>query len=117
MFTDSIGQVLVMDYAPYGSMSAYVMARGRLPEKLARWFYQQLIVALDFCHKQVSAPPLPHGTPGLLRPLSYPSKGMFEILSCVSYVCPRLIMLLLSTALSVGCGHSRPVARQDVVHK
>ncbi len=46
---------LVMEYAPGVDMDAAIKQVGRLPEKLARWFFQQLIVALDFCHEQVRA--------------------------------------------------------------
>jgi len=47
-----------MEYAAGGDMfdffvrnKAFVNAKG-LHEELARWFFQQLIVALDFCHKK-----------------------------------------------------------------
>lgn len=89
VFTDSRGQVLVMEYAPYGNMTAYVTASDRLPEKLARWFYQQLIVAVDFCRKQVSAPTAgKYSKPGLLRLLSYPRR-------CSILLCRVCIWLVL----------------------
>ncbi len=57
-----------------------VGARQGLHEELARWFFQQLIVALDFCHKKgianrdiklevetPAATPPPPGTPGRAR--------------------------------------------------
>jgi serine/threonine-protein kinase SRK2 len=36
---------IVMDYASGGSLYAYVRGRGRLPEPLARWCFQQLMLA------------------------------------------------------------------------
>lgn len=43
---------VVMDYANGGSLFEYVQARNRLPEALARWFFQQLVLAVDYCHKK-----------------------------------------------------------------
>jgi hypothetical protein len=38
----------VMDYAPGGTLLDYVQQRKRLREPLARWFFQQLVVAVDY---------------------------------------------------------------------
>ncbi|GMH37863.1 hypothetical protein BSKO_05747 [Bryopsis sp. KO-2023] len=43
---------IVMDYAPGGNLAAYVHKRRSLSEDKARWFFQQLILAVDYCHKQ-----------------------------------------------------------------
>ena len=48
---------LVMDYASGGSLLDYVQRRRRLREPLARWFFQQLVIGVDYCHKK--ARPLP----------------------------------------------------------
>jgi serine/threonine-protein kinase SRK2 len=37
-----------MDYAPGGTLLDYVQQRKRLREPLARWFFQQLIIAVDY---------------------------------------------------------------------
>ncbi len=43
----------VMDYASGGSLFTYVQQRQRLKEPLARWFFQQLLLAVDYCHRKV----------------------------------------------------------------
>lgn len=43
-----------MEYAPGGDMFQYVVKERGLDETEARWFYQQLIFGLDYCHKKVS---------------------------------------------------------------
>ncbi|GBF93316.1 sulfur stress regulator [Raphidocelis subcapitata] len=43
---------IVMDYASGGSLFTYVQQRQRLREPLARWFFQQLLLAVDYCHKK-----------------------------------------------------------------
>ena len=45
--------VLAMEYAAGGDLFRYVSARRGLPEDEARWFFQQLIVAVDYCHRMV----------------------------------------------------------------
>ncbi|KAL3130826.1 hypothetical protein ABBQ38_000161 [Trebouxia sp. C0009 RCD-2024] len=48
---------IVMEYAPGGDLFEYVLkhkasvACQGLPEDTARWFFQQMMVALDFCHE------------------------------------------------------------------
>jgi len=43
--------VLVLEYADRGDLFSYVKAKGGLTEDTARWYFQQLILAVDFCHK------------------------------------------------------------------
>jgi serine/threonine protein kinase len=48
--------VLAMEYAPGGDLYAYVRAHQRagrpgLPEDRARWFFQQIVLAVDYCHR------------------------------------------------------------------
>ncbi|KIZ01211.1 ser/thr protein kinase [Monoraphidium neglectum] len=43
---------IVMDFASGGSLSAYVQQRQRLKEPLARWFFQQVVLAFDYCHRK-----------------------------------------------------------------
>eukprot|EP01023_Acetabularia_acetabulum_P003982 TRINITY_DN1166_c0_g2_i1.p1 TRINITY_DN1166_c0_g2~~TRINITY_DN1166_c0_g2_i1.p1 ORF type:complete len:352 (+),score=48.30 TRINITY_DN1166_c0_g2_i1:107-1162(+) len=42
---------IVMEYAAGGDMFDFVVKRGGLKEDEARWFFQQLIVAIDYCHR------------------------------------------------------------------
>eukprot|EP01023_Acetabularia_acetabulum_P053797 TRINITY_DN6035_c0_g2_i1.p1 TRINITY_DN6035_c0_g2~~TRINITY_DN6035_c0_g2_i1.p1 ORF type:complete len:347 (+),score=61.00 TRINITY_DN6035_c0_g2_i1:322-1362(+) len=42
---------IVMEYAAGGDLFDYVVKRGGLKEEEARWFFQQLMVAIDYCHK------------------------------------------------------------------
>lgn len=46
---------IVMEYAPGGDMFEYVVKQNGLDENSARWFFQQLVVAMDYCHKTVRA--------------------------------------------------------------
>lgn len=45
---------IVMEFANLGDLHTYVMARKGLGEIEARWFFQQLILAVDYCHRMVS---------------------------------------------------------------
>lgn len=51
LFTTEDHLVLVLEYADKGDLFSYMRKRGRLREDSARWFFQQLILAIDFCHK------------------------------------------------------------------
>lgn len=42
---------LAMEFADGGTLLHYVNSRRRLDEGLARWFFQQLIFAVTYCHK------------------------------------------------------------------
>ena len=42
---------LVLEYADGGDMFQYVKQRGHLSEAHARWFFQQIILAMDYCHQ------------------------------------------------------------------
>ncbi|GMH39511.1 hypothetical protein BSKO_07409 [Bryopsis sp. KO-2023] len=43
---------IVMEYANGGNLFNYVRTRHRVEESLARWFFQQLMVAVDYCHRK-----------------------------------------------------------------
>ena len=43
---------IVMEYAAGGDLFDFVLRRGGLNEHEARWFFQQLIIAIDFVHKK-----------------------------------------------------------------
>ena len=44
---------IVMEYASGGDMFQLVVTNRGLPEQDARWYFQQLIIAVDYCHKMV----------------------------------------------------------------
>lgn len=46
---------IAMEFAPGGDMFEYVVKKNGLKEEEARWFFQQLIVGLDYCHRMVGA--------------------------------------------------------------
>ena len=47
-----------MEYAAGGDMFEHVVRKGGLKESEARWFFQQLLVGVDYVHRMVCAPPL-----------------------------------------------------------
>ncbi|EFN57458.1 hypothetical protein CHLNCDRAFT_57249 [Chlorella variabilis] len=51
VFLTSSHLVLAMEYAAGGDLFRYVSARRGLPEDEARWFFQQLMIAVDYCHR------------------------------------------------------------------
>lgn len=53
VFLTPIYLCIAMEFAPGGDMFEYVVKKNGLREDEARWFFQQLIVALDYCHKMV----------------------------------------------------------------
>eukprot|EP00210_Caulerpa_lentillifera_P003309 g3160.t1 len=42
---------LVTEYASVGNLMNFINRRKRVEVNLARWFFQQLIIAVDYCHK------------------------------------------------------------------
>lgn len=42
-----------MEFATGGDMFQLVVANRGLPEQDARWYFQQLIIAVDYCHRMV----------------------------------------------------------------
>ena len=51
IFVTDTHLALVMEYADGGDLFNYVRQRGSLSESHARWFFQQIILALDYCHQ------------------------------------------------------------------
>lgn len=43
---------IAMEYASGGNLFSYVQKAGRLQEPAARWFFQQMIIGLDYCHRK-----------------------------------------------------------------
>lgn len=44
---------IAMEYAAGGDMFEHVVKKGGLKESEARWFFQQLIVGVDYIHRMV----------------------------------------------------------------
>jgi serine/threonine-protein kinase SRK2 len=43
---------IALEYVPGGDMFAYVVSRRGLAEAEARWFFQQLVLGMDYCHRR-----------------------------------------------------------------
>ncbi len=92
-------QVLCMEFAAGGDLSDFVRSRRGLSEDLARWFFQQLIIAVDYTHRMVSAtadqlPPHltpPHPTPHHTRPSAHTTHTHWlpVVLLCMLQLHPR----------------------------
>ena len=48
---------IAMEFVAGGDMFEYVVRKGGLKESEARWFFQQLIVGVDYLHRMVRRPP------------------------------------------------------------
>lgn len=44
---------IVMEYMAGGNLYNYVISRKSTPEEWTRWFFQQVVVAIDYCHRKV----------------------------------------------------------------
>ena len=53
MFLTSAHLVLAMEYAAGGDLAHYTSVRRGLGEEEARWFFQQIMIAVDYCHRMV----------------------------------------------------------------
>jgi len=51
IFVTDTHLVLVLEYADQGDLFSYVKSKGGLDEDTARWFFQQLMLSVDFCHR------------------------------------------------------------------
>jgi hypothetical protein len=68
---------IVMEYANSGSLFHHVQKSLKLPEDEARWYFQQIVLAVDYCHRKVKAagggwgalPWLQPGLPGAMVPI------------------------------------------------
>ncbi len=53
MFLTTTHIFIVMEYASGGELFEFVKRSNRLSEDAARFFFQQLISGVDYCHQQV----------------------------------------------------------------
>ena len=55
MFLTTTHIFIVMEYASGGELFEFVKRSNRLSEDAARFFFQQLISGVDYCHQQARA--------------------------------------------------------------
>lgn len=53
VFLTSRYLAIAMEYVAGGDMFEYVVRKGGLKESEARWFFQQLIIGVDYLHRMV----------------------------------------------------------------
>lgn len=58
---------IAMEFASGGDMFEHVVRKGGLKESEARWFFQQLIVGVDYVHKMVGLFASSHLTRSCIR--------------------------------------------------
>ena len=58
VFVTSTHLGIVMEYAAGGELFDRIVKAGRFSEDEARYFFQQLISGVEFCHSQVTQPTL-----------------------------------------------------------
>ncbi len=59
VFLTSRYLAIAMEYVAGGDMFEYVVRKGGLKESEARWFFQQLIIGVDYLHRMVLSCPSP----------------------------------------------------------
>lgn len=79
---------MVLEYAPGGTLLEYINRNGgRLSEDSARWFFQQLIIGMDYCHRHVRLDSLHHI--GFLYPHSAYVVGLGPCHDSAPFLCAR----------------------------
>ncbi|KAG1351972.1 hypothetical protein G6F62_002832 [Rhizopus arrhizus] len=51
--SDSPNLYLILEYVQGGELFEYLVSRGKLSEKEARKYFQQIIIGLDYCHRHL----------------------------------------------------------------
>lgn len=51
--SDSPNLYLILEYVQGGELFEYLVSRGKLAEKEARKYFQQIIIGLDYCHRHL----------------------------------------------------------------
>ena len=79
VFVTSTHLGIVMEYAAGGELFDRIVKAGRFSEDEARYFFQQLISGVEYCHSQVRelSPPLQTMSPQ--HALSHKSRNMFPL--------------------------------------
>ena len=67
VFLTSRYLAIAMEYVAGGDMFEYVVRKGGLKESEARWFFQQLIIGVDYLHRMVR-PCMQAAAPYLTQP-------------------------------------------------
>jgi serine/threonine-protein kinase SRK2 len=81
---------MVLEYVAGGDLADHVMNNGYLPEDEARWIFQQVLFALEFCHRMVSTflwsflLEIPQPTPKITEPLRFMRAILASHKSCTS---------------------------------
>ena len=77
VFLTSRYLAIAMEYVAGGDMFEYVVRKGGLKESEARWFFQQLIIGVDYLHRMVHSCPIP-----ALLPVSHERATSLHIRPC-----------------------------------
>jgi serine/threonine protein kinase len=91
---------IVMEYAAGGDMFEYVAQKEGLHENEARWFFQQLVMAIDYCHIMVRS-----GWTSLSRDLEL-RQNVASCLACFGHVACWPRPLAIAREISTDHWHS-----------
>jgi hypothetical protein len=87
---------IVMEYAAGGELFDTITAAGQFPEDVARYFFQQLITGVAWCHSQVAAGSVGGGWPvlpaSMLLPAAHHLRGLVhqaDNWGCLAFCVPQ----------------------------
>ena len=83
MFLTAQYLAIAMEYAAGGDMFEHVVKKGGLKESEARWFFQQLIVGVDYIHRMVRS----SMCPSLLACLAAACRWFVRGMPAIARVC------------------------------
>ena len=90
---------IAMEYAAGGDMFQLVVRQRGLLEQDARWYFQQLIIAIDYCHKMVCA-----------TACFLPCHKFYALLYIILIFCAISPMPRTSSVRAIGCSHGADCA-------